>query len=153
MAKMETWVNGASGSEVKNVIEKNFNTLSEHLSSNILALTTDERMSLSGNYISEGLRVFDKTLEVWFKYSKNSWEECPVDKNSLRYTANIMKYDWKDNIIYIAFSTHKVQNPIVQLYIQEGNGYSPVFGGVIVDDNFNITLTTDLPFAGKVVVK
>lgn len=148
MATMEKWVNGAEGKEVKRVIDQNFQTLARHLSSNMLSLTTQERKLLSSDYISEGLRVYDTTLDRWFKYTGKSWIECPAE-----YIANITLSSWTENLIYIDFNTHHIKNPIVQLYINDGAGYSPVIGGVTVDAEFNISLSTDMPFTGKVVVK
>lgn len=148
MATMEKWINGAEGREVKRVIDKNFQILARHLSSNMLSLTTQERTLLSNDYVREGLRVYDTTLDRWFKYSGNSWVECPAE-----YIANITLSSWTDNLIYINFNTHHIKNPIVQLYINDGIGYSPVLGGVSIDAEFNITLYTDMPFVGRVVIK
>ena len=148
MSAMKTWRDGAYGDEVKGIIEQNFNILSKHLASNVLTLTTQERQLLGSDYIRAGLRVYDITLDKWFKYTGSAWEEC-----SSEYVCNFTRSAWLRNTIYIGFESHHIKNPIVELYIKDGNGYESVFGGVSIDEDFNITVSTDIPFDGKVVVK
>lgn len=145
---MKTWINGAKGGEVRKVIETNFNTLFRHLSSNVLTLTTQERNLLGETYTRPGLRVYDITLDKWFKYSNGAWVECPSD-----YTYEFTKSDWSDGNIVLRADIHHIKNPVVELYMSNNDEYIPVIGGVSVDTKYNITLSTDMPFSGKVVVK
>lgn len=148
---MQTWRNGEKSQVVKKIIDQNFNIVSRHLPHNVLSLSKVERELLGSDYLSEGLRVFDTTEEQWYKYEKNKWVKSPL--KSVVYTQTFSTTDWKDNKISIDFSTHLVTNPIVQVFINDGNSFSPIIGGVEVDENFNIILDTDLAFDGKVVVK
>ena len=70
-----------------------------------------------------------------------------------KYTQDIGTGDWTDNSIFIPFSKHGIENPTVQLFIKYDNSFNPVLGGVKIDSEYNITLSTDLPFDGRIVVK
>ena len=148
---IKTWRNGASGGEVKNVIDYNFNVVSKYLSKDVKALSTMERELLSSDYLSENTLVFDTDEKRWYKYSGGSWVETFV--NNVSYTQNISVNDWAGNSINILFDQHGVENPVVQLLMESGGSFIPVIGGVEVDSAHNITLLTDLPFDGKVVIK
>ena len=76
-----------------------------------------------------------------------------VSKALKKYTLNIDVRDWTDNNISIPFSKHGIENPTVQLYIKHDGSFMPVLGGIIADSEYNITLSTDLPFDGKVIIK
>lgn len=147
MLALKKWNNGALGRDVKKIIEGNFDILERHLNSTVLTLSTSERELLSDIYKSEGLRVYDKTLDKWYKYTNGSWVSCS------EFTIEINTSDWIENIISIPFSVHHIKNPVVQVYIRVSNTYSLIMESVTVDANHNIQLFTDLPFAGKVVIK
>lgn len=98
----KTWRNGAKAGEVKDVIDYNFNVVTNSLK---------------------------------------------------KYTQNIYADDWTDNIISVPFSKHGVENPTVQLLIKDGSSLNPVIGGVKIDSEYNVTLSADLPFDGRVVIK
>lgn len=148
---IKTWQNGERGSEVKRVIDYNFNLVSKYLSKDIKALSTQERNLLSSDYLSENTLVFDTDEEQWYKYSKGYWVKTSVDDNV--HTQSISVNDWVDNSIHILFNSHGIKNPIVQVFIEIGRSFVPVLGSVEIDSNFNVTLSTDLPFNGKVVIK
>ena len=76
-----------------------------------------------------------------------------ISKALKKYTQDIAINDWIDSAIDIPFSKHGIENPTVQLFIEDGGSFSPVLGGVKIDSEYNITLSTDLPFDGRVVVK
>lgn len=148
---IKTWRNGASGREVKNIIEYNFNSVSKYLSKDVRTLSTQERNLLSSDYRSENALVFDTDEKQWYEYVGGSWVKAFVG-NSL-YAQTISMNDWTDNTIKILFNQHGIKNPIVQLYMANGDSLIPVFGGVAIDSEYNITLSADLPFDGKVVIK
>ena len=104
---LKTWRNGAKASEVKNVIDYNFNVILKFLTS----------------------------------------------KGYAKYMRDISVSDWMDNSISIPFSKHGIESPFVQLFIEVDGSFDVVLGGVKIDPEHNITLSTDLPFDGKVVVK
>ena len=70
-----------------------------------------------------------------------------------KYTQDISVDDWTDNSISIPFSMHGIENPTVQLFIENDGVFDIVLGGVEIDSEYNITLSTDLTFSGKVVIK
>lgn len=148
---IKTWRNGADGGEVRNVIDYNFKVVSKYLSKDIKALSTQERNLLSSDYLSENILVFDTDEERWYKYSKGSWKAISV--NSSMFTLDISTDDWIGNNINILFNQHGIKNPDVQLLMKDGDLFTPVFGGVKIDSAYNVTLSTDLPFNGKVVIK
>ena len=114
----------------------------------MLSLPTTERELLSSDYLSKGVRIFDTDLNQWFEYNGSKWVEWAQE-----YVRDILISDWDNGKITISYSTHLMRNPIVQLFILNNNSYSSVVGGVDIDDNWNVTLTTDLAFNGKVVIK
>ena len=148
---IKTWQNGAKGGEVKSVIDYNFKLVSRYLSKDIKALSTEERNLLPSDYLSEGTLVFDTDEKQWYSYSKDSWEKTSVDDNV--HTQSISINDWTNNCIQIPFNQHGIENPIVQLFMESGNSFIPVLGGVEIDAKHNVTLSTDLLFDGKVVIK
>lgn len=145
---MRIWRNGEKADVVQKIIEYNFKILGKHLSHNMLSLSTTERELLTSDYLSKGLRVYDTDLNRWYIYNGTKWVEWLQE-----YVKTISIDDWVDGKITIPYSTHFRENPIVQLFISDGKAYSPVFGGVEIDANYNVILSTDMPFAGKVVVK
>lgn len=70
-----------------------------------------------------------------------------------KYTQDIHADDWIDNSMSISFSIHGVENPNVQLFIKYDGSFTPVLGGIKVDSEYNVTLSTDLPFDGRIVIK
>ena len=70
-----------------------------------------------------------------------------------KYAQDIDVDDWTDNSIFVPFIKHGIENPTVQLFIESDDSYVAVLGGVKIDSDYNITLSTDLPFNGRVVVK
>ena len=151
MLMLKTWRNGASGGEVKNAIEYNFNLVSRYLTKDIKALSTEERNLLPLDYLSENTLVFDTDEIQWYKYSGGSWVKTSVDDNM--YAQEISVSDWTDNVISIKFEQHGRMNPVVQLLMSSGNSFVNVIGGVEIDSLHNVVLSTDLPFDGKVVIK
>ena len=150
---IKTWRNGASGGEVKNAIDYNFNFVSRYLSKDIRALSTQERNLLPSDYLSENILVFDTDEGLWYQYSKGSWIAIPTNSSGNAHTQSISTTDWIDNTIEISFNQHGVENPIVQLFVESEGSFMPVLGGVEIDSEHNVTLSTDLPFDGKVVIK
>lgn len=148
---LRTWNDGAKGFEVKEIVDNNFKILGKHLSDNVLALTTKEIKGLSDDYLHNGLLVYDTDRENWYQYKNGMWNLYPIKFSS--YSISFSADTWSDNTINIPYSTHSVPNPIVELYILVGELYQPVLGGVNIDNEYNITLSTDMAFDGKVVIK
>ena len=148
---IKTWRNGASGGDVKNIIDYNFNLVSRYLTKDIKALSTKERNLLPSEYLSENTLVFDTDEKQWYTYSNRSWVKTSVDDNV--HTQDISIVDWRNNNISILFEQHGIENPVVQLLMKDGDSFIPVLGGVKIDSEYNVTLSTDLPFNGKVVIK
>ena len=148
---IKSWKNGALGSEVKSIIEYNFNLVSRYLSKDIKALSTKERSLLPSDYLSENTLVFDTTEEQWYKYSGGTWRKTSVEDDS--YIQTISVDDWKNNTIQIDATQHAVSNPMVEMFIFSGGSFVPVIGGIEVDNQNNVILSSDMPFNGKVVIK
>ena len=148
---MRMWRNGEKAEIIQKIIEYNFKLLGRHLPNNLLALSTIERETLSSDYLCEGLIVYDTTLNKWFRYKSNSWEEYNIGNSG--YIQDFTTTDWNSNEILIPYSAHLVSNPSVTLYMLNEGVYFPVIGGVIIDRINNITLTADLPFVGRVIIK
>ena len=56
--------NGDQAEEVREKINNNFEKLSKNSSSDIMALSTEERLAMSNEYLRDGLIVFDITLQT-----------------------------------------------------------------------------------------
>ena len=76
-----------------------------------------------------------------------------VSKALKKYTQDINADDWMDKNISIPFSKHGIENPTVQLFIKNGDSFDSVLGCVKIDSEYNVVLSTDLPFSGRVVLK
>lgn len=152
---LKTWRNGEEGDILKAIIEHNFKILGKYLPYHILCISSENRNLLTSDYLSENLIVFDTTKNEWLQYKNGKWIAFDFGNLGLHYIKIFSKKDWSaQNEISIPFHLHKRENPVVQLYLRQGSFYcSDVFGGVYIDDNYNITLSTDLPFDGKVVIK
>lgn len=146
---LKKWNNFDTGGQAKKVIEENFQVLGRHLSDNVLTLSSDERQRLSSEYYKKGTVVFDTTLKAWLEYTGTSWENLKAG-----YVGVFSKTDWGDDgTISIPFNLHKTVAPTVCAYMKLGDKYILVYGLEEIDENDNITLSTDLVFEGKVVVK
>lgn len=151
---LKTWNNGEKGEVVQAIIEANFKILGRHLNENVLSLSTEERSLLSSDYLSEGLIVYDKDLEVFMQYKNGKWDGISIGgSNSFVYSQDLAVSSWISGEISIPHSLHLVSNPCVQLYILQDGKYESVLGGIYIDNEYNVTLSTDLPFDGKVVIK
>lgn len=151
---LKTWRNGADASVVRKITEDNFKIVAKHLHQNMLSLTTDERLLLGREYLSDGLVVYDKDLKTYYEYVQSTglWKAQPKAE-SKSYSLSFTEQDWNDNSLYIPFTDHAVSDPMVQIFMLVNGTHQPVMGGIEIDTNFNITLSTDMPFSGKVVVK
>ena len=150
---IKTWKNGDSGAEVKSVIDHNFNIVSRYLSKEVRTLSTAERNLLSSDYLGENTLVFDTDEEQFYKYTGGIWVKASIGGSGVAYTQDISINDWMNNSINILFEQHGIENPVVQLFMKSENSLIPVLGGVEIDSNNSVILSTDLPFDGKVVIK
>ena len=76
-----------------------------------------------------------------------------VSKALNKYAKDISASEWIDNSITIPYNKHRVENPAVELFIKHEGSFAPVLGGVEIDSEYNVILSTDLPFDGRVVIK
>ena len=149
---MDTWRDGQKASVVKKTIDDNFIILDNQLSNAILALSTAKRQMLNSRYLRVGLIVFDTTLQRWLQYNGTEWID--YDFPNKGYVKTIEVSDWgSSKTITIPFSQHCTPNPIVSLLMYSNSLYEEVLGGVSVDEGYNVVLSTDLSFKGKVVIK
>ena len=148
-----TWKNGAQAKEVKSVIDSNFQYVAKDISRNIRAYTESQISNLTEK--AEGLIVFNTTTGKWLQNIGGNWVNYmfPVANTDNAYSMSIGVATWENGNISIPFTAHGITNPCVKLYITHNGVYTEVLGGVVVDDIGNITLSTDMPFAGRVVVK
>ena len=151
---LKTWSNGTGAGVVRKITEDNFKTVAKHLHQNMLTLSTEERLLLGKEYLSDGLVVYDKNLMTFFEYVQSTglWKISPLSENK-SFSITFSEQDWVNNTIYISFADHTIANPNVQMFMLMEETYQPVLGGVEIDTEFNVTLHTDMPFAGRVVVK
>ena len=115
---METWINGAKGSEVKTVIDNNFDIL-------------DKRTAKLNEDLSK------KTESISIRFTKTNWA----------FIENIKTYT-----ISIPYADYNKENPYVEVYFKNESGYLVVCGGYIIEER-GITLQSDIPYEGKVVIR
>ena len=153
--KILTWKNGDKGYTVKDTIDTNFDNVSKYTSNEIRTMTTEERLLMPSGFYKKDSKVFDTTLNKWFRYDGNKWVEDNLfagEVYATKYIKNILVSDWSAKTIVIPFSQHKIENPVVQLFMFYNGTYIPTLGGVEVDADNDIILSVDNPFEGKVVV-
>ena len=144
----QVWRSGDSGATVKACVDNNFKELWDNLSKNMMSLTTEQRLSLSEDYLSEGLLVYDKNKNKWYQYLNGAWVN-----SSWEYSLEIYVDDWIDNKITIPYSLHKTESPTVGFYVIINGQYVKAVGGVSIDEDNNIILSSKIAFDGKVVIK
>ena len=150
---LKTWRNGEDAGIIKKIIDHNFRVLGSHLANNVLVLSKSERLSLTSDYLCDELIVYDKTDKCWYQYINKGWEVYDPTPPSV-CTFDFTKDSWAGDEISIPYSKHLIDNPTVCLYIKNGFGYfEEVYGGINIDDNYNIVIFSDITFDGKVVVK
>lgn len=159
---LKMWNNGDTGEIAQAIIESNFKILGRYLSKNVLALSSQERKALSSDYLSEKLIVFDTDEKKWFEYINGKWEVSQInnssninvnDSENKSYVLDFSSADWNNNVIYIPYSNHLISNPTASLYFFIDGAYELVLGGVQVDSDYNITISSDGAYDGKVVIK
>ena len=69
-----------------------------------------------------------------------------------RYVKEFSVDDWFLGEITIPFSAYKKQNPCVETFMKDGSHYMPVFGGYEIVGS-GVTLQSDIPYEGKVVIR
>ena len=149
---METITNREKSKSIREKINQNFDVVLQNISNNVLALPTNKRELLAESYLSTGLIVYDTTAKKWFEYTVSGWSEW-YPKGRL-VSMSLSNDSWTNGMISIPYSFHKIEDPIVQLYILTSeNTYDTVLGGVSIDSSYNIILSSDIPFKGKVVIK
>lgn len=114
---MESWKNGAQGSEVKRIINNNFDILDKKI------IGINGKIS---NLEPTGITFVSST---WV-YVESS----------------------KTYAIFIPYSSYNKANPSVEVYIKNGDGYSPVRGGYKIKE-YGVELQSDLAYEGKVVIR
>lgn len=144
----KTWKNMDKASIVKGVIEDNFKTIWEQMPNNVKCVSTLQRLSMSTDHLSDGLIVYDTTQNKRYRYKNGAWEIYPES-----LTLEISVGDWVDGKISISHIDHKITSPTVNLFMSAGDDFCPVFGGVYINADGDITLKSDLAFNGKVVIK
>lgn len=148
---LRTWRNGEEGDVVQKIIEHNFKVTGKYLSYQMMCMPTQTRKLLTSDYLSEGLIVFDTDLNQWYQFKNRDWE--PYEILARAFTVEFSANEWSNNIIEIPFSMHKKEDPVAHLFMKTNSGYTSVISETTVDSNFNIVLSSDLAFEGKVIIK
>lgn len=147
---MKMWENHDLAEVVYTVLENNFKEVGKYLPNNIKAVTTAERMSMSTTYLSDGLIVYDKTLKCWFKYISGKWSKYQFE--GMRYERDIFSDEWVNKTINIPFDEHQISSPTVHIYYNDGTTLSEMYGFSNITTDYDVILTTDKEFSGKVVI-
>ncbi len=61
--------------------------------------------------------------------------------------------DWEDNKIHIRQGEHCVSAPTPSLFMLNNDLYEEVVGGIAIDSENAVIIQSDLPFAGKIIIK
>lgn len=150
MVKIEKIRNGEQADEIRAKINDNFEKISKNISSTNLSLSTEERLSISNEYLKDGLIVFDSSLDKWFKRVGNSWvlyEFSPVYKR--KFSAS----EWgENNILNIPYTMHGINIANVCVYMLYQNKYISCVTDVEISANNDVCIHSDLAFDGEVVI-
>lgn len=92
-------------------------------------------------------KTVQKAIETSFK---NINEQLNQVSNVCVF--DFKKSDWNSGKIIIAYSSYLRQNPCIDLYIKNNNGYSFVYGGYEITED-GIELQSDLAYEGRVVIR
>ena len=122
---MESWINGEKSSKVKSIIDNNFDILDKRTKK-----MNDDISKLVNGGASEST-----SLRIEFIASNWSFFE------------NLKTY-----IISIPYENYKKENPCIEVYVKNNDGYSSVYDGYIIRENA-IDLQADMPYEGRVVIK
>ena len=122
---MESWINGAKGSEVKRAIDNNFDIL-------------DKRTIKINDDIS---KIMNSDI------SKSSPLGIELPESNWGFDEGLKTY-----IISIPYADYKKENPCIEVYIKNEDGYLPVYGGYRIVEH-GIDLQSDIPYEGKVVIR
>lgn len=122
---MDSWVNGAKGSEVKRVIDNNFDILDKRI-----IKINDDVSKLINSDVS-------KSTPLSIEFVASDWG----------FAENLKTY-----VISIPYEDYERENPCVEVYIKRDSGYSPVWSGYTIGEH-GIDLQSDMPYEGKVVIR
>lgn len=128
---MDTWVNGAKGSDVKKVIDNNFDVLDKR------ATKINERMAEINNHMDEIDRHMLNLDPLDRSFTASDWF---FDENSKVY------------IISISSADYNKTNPCVEVYIKNEDSYSLVYGAYKIVQN-GVDLHSDIPYEGRVIIR
>lgn len=94
-----------------------------------------------------------KEIRDIINYNFNVISKALASNGCLKYTQDISVNDWINNSISIPFTKHGIEAPNVQLFVKDEDSFDVVIGGVKIDSEHNVTLSTDLSFDGRVVIE
>ena len=61
--------------------------------------------------------------------------------------------DWEDGKITISYREHKIDNPNPHVSMEFQQDYVDVYGSVYIDKSGNVSILSDIPFDGRIVIK
>lgn len=148
--EFETIYNGEKADVVREKVNGNFDRLKLSASSALMSLTTAERMQLTGDAAREGGIVYDITLGKWFQKRGTNWIEY---KFNPVYMQNFTVQNWSSShTLGIPFSVHNTQVNSVSVYMLSNSRYTRVLPEIEVSSGLDVTVLSDINFAGRVVI-
>lgn len=111
---------------------------------------------VNGEMGSKVKQVIDNNFDILDKRTIKLNDE--LSKNIEPISKKITKTEWgfTDNLktytIFIPYTDYEKETPCVEVYFKNGGGYSSVYGGAIIEER-GITLQSDIPYEGKVVIR
>lgn len=98
-------------------------------------------------------RAGAKEVRDTINYNFDAVSKALAANERVEYIQNISANDWVNNSISIPFTKHCIKTPTVQLLVKDEDSFDIVLGGVNIDSEYNVILSTDLLFDGRVVIK
>ena len=128
---MDSWINGAKGSEVKSVIDNNFDILDKR------TLNINDRIQ----DINDDIREMSSYMSNLNPYDRNfTVDEWIFDEGLKLYTISIPSTLYNKSI------------PYVEVYIKTEGEYSLVYGGYKISEN-GVDLLADIAYEGRVLIR
>ena len=111
---------------------------------------------VNGEMGSKVKQIIDNNFDILDKRTIKLNDD--MSKKIEPISKNFTKADWvftdnsKTYIISIPYVDYNKEMPCVEVYFKNGSSYSFVYGGAIIEDR-GITLQSDIPYEGKVVIR
>lgn len=145
MSVFKTWNYGEKSEIVKKILDTNFLKLSKYFGNQVRALTSEEMYALPSEYKTNDLVVFNTTEKSWHIFYNGSWKRMSL-------IIEFAEFDWFDGELIISSAECYNPHASIQTFLHNDEGDELVCVDVVVKNDGNVVIKSDIPFNGKVVI-